>query len=159
MTTEEILNESLTRAQEECTRLLLENRRLRMESASSLFGAVCDVGDFFLKFGVPMARKPAVPPADRKALRKELLYEEACELDEAIDHDDLVGIADGIADLIYVAIGTALEFGIPLARVWAEVHRTNMLKAGGATREDGKILKPEGWQAPDIQSIITEASR
>ncbi len=106
-----------------------------------------------------MARKPGIPADSRKDLRKALINEERCELEAAINTDDLVGIADGIADLIYVAVGTALEFGIPLPRVWAEVHRTNMLKTGGAVRPDGKILKPSDWVAPDIKSIITEASR
>lgn len=29
-----------------------------------------------------------------------------------------------------------------------------MLKVGGATREDGKILKPPGWQPPQIAPLL-----
>jgi predicted HAD superfamily Cof-like phosphohydrolase len=37
-------------------------------------------------------------------------------------------VADGIADSIVVLIGTALAYGIPLQKVWDEVHRSNMDK-------------------------------
>lgn len=68
-------------------------------------------------------------------------------------------IADGLADVIYVAVGAALEFGIPLDRVWAEVHRSNMAKVDPATgkvikRADGKVLKPEGWTPPDVAGVL-----
>lgn len=56
--------------------------------------------------------------------------------------------------MIYVLVGAALAFGIPLDRVWSEVQRANMAKLGGARRADGKILKPEGWQPPRIHEAI-----
>jgi predicted HAD superfamily Cof-like phosphohydrolase len=59
-----------------------------------------------------------------------------------------------MCDVIYVICGTAVEFGIDLAPFFAEVHRTNMAKEGGATRADGKILKPEGWQPPRIAEML-----
>jgi predicted HAD superfamily Cof-like phosphohydrolase len=57
----------------------------------------------------------------------------------------------------------ALEFGIPLEKVWTEVHKSNMakadpLKGGVIYREDGKVLKPEGWQKPDIAGVLHEHS-
>lgn len=36
---------------------------------------------------------------------------------------------------------------------WDEVHRTNMLKAAGPV-VNGKKMKPEGWQPPNIQGIL-----
>jgi predicted HAD superfamily Cof-like phosphohydrolase len=100
-------------------------------------------------------------------LRWKLIYEEYHELYEALGgaammasentEANLPETADAIADLIYVLIGTAHEFGIPLADVWAEVQRTNMAKTGGATRSDGKVMKPEGWQAPDIEGVLRRA--
>ena len=53
-------------------------------------------------------------------------------------------------------LSAALEFGIPIERVWDEVHRSNMQKIGGATREDGKILKPDGWTPPNIARALSE---
>ena len=113
-----------------------------------------DVCDFHVKFGVPVKPSPGFPDDTRIALRSNLVVEEIRELLEAIGNDDIVGTADGIADAIYVLIGMAMEFGIPLELVWNEVHRSNMTKVGGAIREDGKILKPEGWEPPDIASCL-----
>lgn len=65
---------------------------------------------------------------------------------------DIVGIADGLADLDYVVQGFRDELGIDEAGVRAEVQRSNMAKFadGIKRRPDGKITKPEGWTPPDI---------
>lgn len=117
-----------------------------------------DVREFHANFGVPIEKMPTMGTKERRDLRRALILEEALEAAEALEMGDLVGTADGLADLIYVAVGTALELGIPLDRVWDEVHRSNMRKVGGATREDGKILKPEGWQPPDIAGVLSMAA-
>jgi predicted HAD superfamily Cof-like phosphohydrolase len=70
---------------------------------------------------------------------------------------DIVEIADGCCDSHVVISGTAIEFGIPEDKVYKEVHRSNMAKAGGPVREDGKRLKPEGWKAPDVKSVLAKA--
>ena len=116
--------------------------------------AMRNVAAFMRKFGAPVLKTPTIAPPERAALRVELLTEEFIETINAIEREDLVEIADGLADLVYVALGTAHEYGIPLDRVWTEVHRTNMAKAGGERREDGKILKPPGWTPPDIAGIL-----
>ena len=49
------------------------------------------------------------------------------------------------------------EDGIPLDRVFEEVHRSNMAKlvdGKPVRREDGKILKPEGWTPPDMKKFV-----
>ena len=66
----------------------------------------------------------------------------------------MADVADGIADLIYVLLGRAIAYGIDLRPVWDEVQRANMSKEGGGKRADGKILKPPGWRAPDINGVI-----
>jgi hypothetical protein len=63
-------------------------------------------------------------------------------------------VADGIVDAIYVLIGAAITYGIDIRPVWQAVHAANMAKEGGATREDGKVQKPPGWQPPDIAGIL-----
>ncbi len=85
---------------------------------------------------------PGFDAADRD-LRIRLLEEEWNEYLEAEGFDDLVGIADALADMIYIIAGTALVYGIPLDRVFDEVQRSNMSKFadGVNVREDGKILK------------------
>lgn len=118
-----------------------------------------DVAAFHTACSVPTSTAIAIPPADRVELRRSLIAEEWRETDEALASGDVPGIADGMADLIYVIVGTALEYGIPLDRVWAAVQAANMAKVDPATglvryRADGKVLKPEGWQPPDIASAL-----
>jgi len=80
-----------------------------------------------------------------------LVYDKA-----ATGHMDIVELADGIADTIYVLLGAAVEAGIKMEPIFAEVQRSNMAKAGGPVREDGKRLKPEGWQPPQIGKLLME---
>ena len=132
------------------------------------------VQDFHEKFGVSVG---TVINMDDRELRAKLILEEAAEtvaamgfeveaylydddprplltLWSGMDTPDVVEAVDGLADLIYVALGTAVSFGVDLGPIFDEVHRTNMAKDGGATRDDGKILKPDGWVGPDIAGIL-----
>lgn len=61
---------------------------------------------------------------------------------------------DGLADTLYVVYGAAVRWGIDLQPFVTEVHRANMDKDGGATRADGKVLKPEGWRPPRIRTEL-----
>jgi predicted HAD superfamily Cof-like phosphohydrolase len=137
------------------------------------------VREFHIAMGVPAdAPRPTVIPDERVRLRARLIAEEFFETMEAMFDDsvdakrgyglayaaqivravldqstvqiDMPALADGLADLDYVVEGTRLEFGLDGAPIAAEVHRANMAKVGGKKREDGKIEKPPGWQAPDI---------
>ena len=84
-----------------------------------------------------------------RCLRIGLLAEEFAEYLEAEAANDLVGIADAQADMTYINFGNALVYGIPLAEVFNAVQKSNMEKFPGGVvtmRDDGKILKPEGWQ-------------
>lgn len=99
---------------------------------------------------------PQLPTSRVAILRSDLIAEEHEELQDAIHNDDLVGVADAAADLIVVVLGTLIAYGIPFNEVWREVHRTNMAKKDGPVRADGKRLKPEGWQPPDIERILIE---
>jgi predicted HAD superfamily Cof-like phosphohydrolase len=115
-----------------------------------------DVRSFMLKFGQHIGDKPGFPDEKIVALRCNLIIEEYRELFDAALKRDLVETADAIADLIYVLIGTALAFGIDLRPVWEEVHLSNMSKSIDLKRNDGKIMKPEGWVKPDIQAAIND---
>lgn len=133
--------------------------RIRISGELGMESLLGDVRAFHQATGTPVLNKPDFPSSDRIDLRNRLLDEELTEYAEAIEHDDIVELADAIADCIYILVGTALEFGIPLDRVWAEVQRSNMAKVDPATgkacrREDGKILKPEGWTPPDIEKAL-----
>jgi hypothetical protein len=109
------------------------------------------VEEFHRAFKHPVGGTPAIR---RPELRVKLIREEAKETCDAIEAGDLVEAVDGICDLIYVTIGAAIEFGVDVEPVFDEVHRSNMAKLGGPTREDGKTLKPPGWTAPDVAREI-----
>ena len=123
--------------------------------------AIEDVAAFHRMTDTPINDVPAFPSNERRLLRCRLIQEEYRELMAAEGDANMVEVADGIADLIYVLIGTALEYGIPLESVWDEVQRTNMAKGVNGKvvkREDGKIVKPDGWKPPDIASILKWAT-
>jgi len=92
-------------------------------------------------------------------MRIDLIIEELDELQTALDEEDIVEVADALADLLYVVAGAGLVFGIDLDAVLQEVHRSNMSKLHHETnlpiyREDGKVLKGENFSEPDIGSVL-----
>jgi predicted HAD superfamily Cof-like phosphohydrolase len=88
----------------------------------------------------------------------DLVIEEFKELMVAFGNRDLVEIADACADLKWVIEGLEHTLKIPQQEVWNEVARSNLAKisADGKVhkRDDGKVLKPEGWTPPNIKDII-----
>jgi predicted HAD superfamily Cof-like phosphohydrolase len=121
-----------------------------------------DVARFHEVTDAPDLKVPGFPGMERVDLREKLVSEETKEFLEGLAARDLVEVADGIIDSIYVLVGTALEFGLPIHALWDEVQRSNMAKAvlqpDGTfkvmRRADGKILKPEGWTPPDIEGVL-----
>ena len=116
-----------------------------------------DVKDFHIAFGQRVGDKPELPDTKERTLRMKLLAEEMYEYTVAENENDLVEVADALADIIYIACGTAVAYGIPLDDVFEEVHASNMAKLVDGKpiyREDGKVLKPEGWTPPDIKGVL-----
>lgn len=106
-----------------------------------------------------MRRQPtaAIDPALAR-LRVDLVQEEVGEFAAASEQADLIGIADALADIVYVAYGAALTYGIDLDAVLREVHRSNMSKLGSdgkpVLRADGKVLKSDRYVRPDIAAAL-----
>lgn len=117
-----------------------------------------DVKQFHIAFGQRVGEKPEFPDSpEERQLRINLLEEEFNEYLAAEVRDDFIEVADALADIIYIACGTAVSYGIPLDKVFEEVHRSNMAKLVDGKvlrREDGKVKKPEGWMPPDIEGVI-----
>jgi|SRR5688572_8051413 len=89
-------------------------------------------------------------------LRVRLIAEELDEFADAVRRQDPVAMIDALCDLLYVVYGAGVALGVDLEPFFREVHRSNMAKAGGDTREDGKQLKPEGWEPPQIAAILEQ---
>jgi predicted HAD superfamily Cof-like phosphohydrolase len=122
-------------------------------------GTAAAVAEFHRAFNLPMRQSPSTGIDDELAkLRVALLEEEVDEFVTASEKADLIGIADALADIVYVVYGTALTYGIDLDSVLREVHRSNMskLSADGKPllREDGKVLKSERYFPPDVASVL-----
>jgi len=134
------------------------------------------VREFHRTMGCPERSTPGEISEERAKLRLKLIGEEFLELvhamlgtkgdlqtsiveffevvDEAPIAINMVAMVDALADLDYVIEGTRLEFGIDGGPIADAVHAANMAKLGGPKREDGKILKPEGWQPADIEGEL-----
>lgn len=104
-----------------------------------------------------IATAPRFPAWWVQQLRLKLVREETAEFLTALEAEDFEGMLDGACDVLVVVLGTLHAYGLPFNEAWREVHRTNMAKKDGPVREDGKVLKPEGWQPPDIHRIVNEA--
>lgn len=112
-------------------------------------------------------------------LRIELIYEELTELAEALgfyfQEDELYDIcvfyrpktnqilvADALADLLIVVLGTAVACGIDLDPCFQEVMRSNntkFVKDGNGNftvvkNRLGKIMKPATYKPPNLQPIL-----
>lgn len=110
---------------------------------------------------VPASAAGSVEP-EHAELRQRILDEEVEELRAAVSKNDIVSIADALADIVYVACGTAVTYGIPFDRVFAEVHRSNMTKFGPDgpyLRADGKIMKGPDYEPPDIAGCLARDLR
>jgi len=83
---------------------------------------------FHKVFGLTIGNEPKFPDDKTIKLRIDLMKKELKETVKAIKNRDIVETADGLVDLIYVTVGTAVSFGINLEPLWKEIHKE---KIGG----------------------------
>ncbi len=113
------------------------------------------VHEFHERFGLRTNRRPSLPGASVHRLRTLLIEEELAEFRNAGEAEDLVAVADALADLLYVVYGAATEYGIDLEPVFDEIHRANMTKdPRGGCRVDGKVMKGANYRAPDVRGVM-----
>ena len=101
------------------------------------------------------------PSPENAALYKSLIEEEFKEFIEAHWNRDDVEMLDGCMDLIWVTLGFCHMKGYKVDAAWNEVARSNLAKIDRKTgkvikREDGKVLKPEGWAPPDLSLYVNK---
>jgi predicted HAD superfamily Cof-like phosphohydrolase len=92
----------------------------------------------------------------------DLMEEEWKELKVALETKDRVEQLDALLDFIVVTTGAIHSAGMDAEGGWKEVMRTNFAKIDKDTgkvrkREDGKVLKPQGWTAPDLSPFVAKA--
>ena len=93
------------------------------------------------------------------AMYLKLIDEEVSELHQAVTANDDVEQLDALIDILVVTIGAIHSMGADAEGAWKEVMKTNFAKIDKETgkvrkREDGKVLKPVGWTAPDLKPYI-----
>ena len=106
----------------------------------------------------------SVPPfnanrSDQSDLYMKLIQEEYTELMDAEAVSDDAEICDACFDLMWVIIGYMKSRGWDCENIWDEGAKSNLSKIDPVTlkvkkREDGKILKPEGWKPPDFAKFV-----
>ena len=93
--------------------------------------------------------------SDLYDLRLELISE---EMEEVVEAGSMENLTKELADLLYVTIGMAVTFGLPLVEVFERVHQSNMSKLGEdgkpIYREDGKVLKGPNYQPPKLDDLF-----
>lgn len=97
--------------------------------------------------------------ADQFALYFNLIKEELEELEVAYSAGDNVETLDALIDILVVTIGAIHSAGFDAEGAWKEVMATNFAKIDKETgkvrkREDGKVLKPVGWTAPNLVPFL-----
>ena len=99
------------------------------------------------------------PSEDNYKMYLSLIDEEYDELLDAVVAKDRVEQLDALVDILVVTMGAIRAGGFDGEGAWKEVMDTNFAKIDADTgkvrkREDGKVLKPEGWKAPDLAKFI-----
>ena len=88
-----------------------------------------------------------------------LIKEEYEELQDAVASDDKLEQLDALVDILVVTMGAIRAAGWDGEGAWREVMDTNFAKIDPDTgkvrkREDGKVLKPQGWKAPELAQFV-----
>jgi len=117
--------------------------------SAELMDAICD--SIYVLAGGAMALMNDIPSSVGYA---EDAYEAMSDVFYGLrsldrDHSDSVSLAWALNYFVWLGESLTPHF----QACWDEVHRTNMLKAAGPV-VNGKKMKPEGWQPPNIQGIL-----
>jgi predicted HAD superfamily Cof-like phosphohydrolase len=118
------------------------------------------VADFHRHIGAEIASEPQLLAGSREraAVLATTLRAVLAQLQAAgLEGDTLMSraamslsVADAWADRCYLLFGDAVASGIPAARVFAAVHRSNMTKAAARTAS-GKAVKASGFERPEFR--------
>ncbi|NHR06997.1 nucleoside triphosphate pyrophosphohydrolase family protein [Chromobacterium haemolyticum] len=126
---------------------------------------------FMSQFDIPSPQRPQWQP-QQLAMWETMLGEELAEFQQALadykrqDGDETERarrmaelLAEGV-DVLNVLSGLLMSQGLPLEDMTREIHAANMRKCVDGKivrREDGKVLKPAGWQPADKEGVIRRA--
>lgn len=119
--------------------------------------AFMQVREFHRVFGHPAADVPTLMDGKRLAIRAKWMRSELDEFEDP-EKQTVEDQCDAMMDLIYFALGTMVEIGVLPQPVMDIVHIDGNMKKlhvgeDGVSRviknDDGKVVKPDGWVAPE----------
>ena len=117
------------------------------------------VGTFMKIFGQEVKSKPSFSSDKINKLRIDLIKEELDELQEAMQNNDLLEVADALTDILYVTYGAGHAFGIDLDKCFDEVQNSNMSKLNKngepIYNESGKVMKGPNYFKPDLTKFVS----
>ena len=118
-----------------------------------------DVSVFLKACGQNTPNQPDKNVSELAELYKKLIKEEVEEFWEAEAVGDDAEQLDACFDMIWVIVGYMKARGWDCSAAWDEGAKSNLSKIDANTgfvlrREDGKILKPEGWKPPDFAKFV-----
>lgn len=118
-----------------------------------------DVAQFMNACGQHFPISPQEEESDLNRLYLKLIKEEYHEFLDAVETLDNTEQLDACFDMMWVIIGYMLSKGWDCNAAWDEGALSNLSKIDKETgkvirREDGKILKPEGWQEPNFKQFV-----
>ena len=111
----------------------------------------------FMKSGEQGVRSGLSLEGDQASLYMNLITEEYQETLSAFENSDLIEVADGLADMVWVIMGMCNSCGIDFDSVWEEVKASNMSKFpdGKAIKNEyGKFMKPDSYFKPNIKKVL-----
>jgi len=81
------------------------------------------------------------------------------EFNELVASKTKVDDLDALIDILVVTVGAIHSLGADAEGAWKEVMKTNFAKIDSETgkvrkREDGKVLKPLGWEPPELEQFV-----
>ena len=119
-------------------------------------GYTTDVHQFTTACKDNLPDRPTRISDERIAFIRKMVNDEMDELEES---SSIAEQADALVDAIYYICDFAATHGINLDPLFDIVHGANMKKVVDGKvirRDDGKILKPEGWEdpAPKLEAEI-----
>lgn len=121
-----------------------------------------DIEEFNRKFGLPVNSRELFAHASWLDYRMKFLLEELAETMQAVEDKDLHEVLDGLVDIMYVAVGTAVSLGLPIEEAWNRVHKANLEKVRVEAPEQSKrkssfdLVKPPGWKRPVFDDLLGE---
>jgi predicted HAD superfamily Cof-like phosphohydrolase len=80
--------------------------------------------------------------------------------DRFVEKADKEALLDADVDLAWVTLGSMYSQGADVIGAIDEVARANLEKVGpdSTTDSNGKIIKPEGWEPPNLEPFIYKMS-